>query len=147
MICYECGGTCYESTDPLEAGDKYIGKLTIEGLSHLVCEGCGSILYPPETARKIDAAKKARMQELIRRFPLDNFINTHETIDILGITKQALSKNKRISKGFIYSMKIGNIILYLKKSVLLYKSTGDGRFPLYQAEVVKPNLYSTSSIK
>lgn len=135
MICSECGGNYRKSADPLELNDKYIGKLAIKGISYLICEGCGGILYPPETTRKIDFLKKERTQELIRDFSLSSFISSSETTELLGVSKQALSKNRRISRGFIYRTVIGNITLYLKRSVIQYKMTGDGRFPLFRSEV------------
>lgn len=139
MICNECGGNYRESTDPLELNDRFVGKFKIKDVSYRICEECGGILYPPETVRKIDVMRKERTQQLIRDFPLNSFISSHETTELLGISKQALSKNRRISKGFIYRTVIGNITLYLKRSVIQYKVTGDGRFPLFRSEVPDTN--------
>ena len=48
---------------------------------------------------------------------------------ILGITRQAVEKSLVI-KGLTYNIVVMGVRYWLRKSVELYKETGDGRFPL-----------------
>ncbi len=134
MKCYECGGTYRETTDLLIINDPYVGQMPIKGIPYYTCDKCQDILYTEEMSKAIEVFRDDRINELIRNFPVDAFLSTNETIDMLGISRQALHKNRRISKGFIYSTNIGNLTVYLKKSVLQFKETGDGRFPLQLRE-------------
>ena len=49
--------------------------------------------------------------------PIGNFIATNEAASILGVTKQAFSKNPKIKRGLIYCKKMGARKFFLKKSV------------------------------
>jgi hypothetical protein len=101
-------------------------------------------------AQAIESQRKARIHELLSQFPIRDFINSADTAAILGISRQALHKNRRINHGFIYQLKFGLLTLYLKQSVYQYKETGDGRFPLHShrysplTPYTKPNVLFTN---
>jgi len=59
-------------------------------------------------------------------------VTSSEAARILDISRQALHKNRRIKNGFIFHTRFGNGIVYLRKSVELFKETGDGRYPLWK---------------
>ncbi len=62
--------------------------------------------------------------------PLEDFTFASKAAKILNISRQALHKHRRIRRGFIYSIVFCGKKLYHKKSILLFKEQGDGRFPL-----------------
>ena len=130
MNCYNCGAAYRETTDLLEINDKYVGLISIEGIPYYFCDNCHDILYTEEMSRAIEALRDSRIEKLVRELPLGDFISASETSSLLGVSRQALNKNRRISNGFIYHTIVGNYTLYLKKSVLKFRETGDGRFPL-----------------
>jgi len=134
MNCYECGGVYQEKSDFLEILDPYIGKISIQGIPYYQCENCHDILYTEEISRAIEIKRNRRTHELINQFPIGNFISSTEAASILGISRQALHKNRRINHGFIHQIKFGGVTVYLRQSVLQFKKSGDGRFPLYLHE-------------
>jgi hypothetical protein len=153
MKCYTCGNIYDEHEGTLELHNKIIGNYNVYLAKYYKCAGCGALLFPKETAKKIASKEEEIRNNFIRKLPVDEFIVATEAADILGITKQALHKHRRIKKGFIYSAIIGGKRLYNKKSVQLFKETKDGRFNLSKQiakEVVKyvfvPDTTSPSHI-
>jgi hypothetical protein len=130
MRCYACGNVYIEHKGTLELCNKTIGNYSIYLAKYYKCSGCGSIMYPKETLNLISKKEKEIRDNLIRKLPVDEFIVATEAAELLGISKQAFHKNKRIKKGFIYSAILGGKRLYNKKSVQLFKDTNDGRFNL-----------------
>ena len=120
--------------------NKSIGSYSIYLAKYYKCEGCGSLLFPKETAKKITSKEEEIRNNLIHQLAVREFIVATEAAAMLGITKQAFHKHRRIKNGFIYSVIIGGKRLYNKKSVQLFKETKDGRFNLSKQipeEVVK----------
>lgn len=138
MNCLECGGTYQEKTGLLEVVDSYVGTISIKGVPYYECDKCDDLLYTEEMSRAIEAERTKRIHELLSQFPIGGFISAAETASMLGISRQALYKNRRINHGFIYQIKFCGATVYLRKSVLQYKKTGDGRFALY-AYVYSPS--------
>ncbi len=132
MKCYECGRDYIKHEGIVELSDKRIGKFNINLELYYKCEGCGSLLFPKESADKIALEEDKICNELIRKLPVEEFIMPTEAANILGMTRQAFHKNKRIKKGFIYSVIIGGKRLYSSKSVGLFKKNNDGRFNLVE---------------
>jgi len=130
MRCYNCGEKYRKHHGNLTLDDKYIGSYNIVNVDFFKCQNCGKILLPEKTLSKCEYELKRIRDELVRKFPIDEFISSTETARILNISRQALHKHKRIRRGFIYSTKFAGKIFYLKKSVLIFKEKGDGRFVL-----------------
>jgi hypothetical protein len=130
MKCSECGGTYQQKTDRFEYADPLVGPISVQGLPYFQCDKNGEILFTDEIARALDEARNIQIQELLRKYPISDFISSAETTELLGITRQALHKNQRIRHGFIYQTIFGGVTVYLRQSVLKFKKTGDGRFPL-----------------
>jgi hypothetical protein len=107
---------------PLEIEDRYVGLLKLGSADYYECPDCKDRIYPLDTARAIE--------EILQAQPLCAFLSAADTVALLGITRQALHKNKRIRQGFIYRTSLGGLAVYLKKSVDLYREKGDGRFLL-----------------
>jgi hypothetical protein len=130
MKCYECGGNYQKFDDLFEYADPLVGLIQVQGVPYFKCDKNGEILFTIEMSKALDAARNNRIQELLRKYPLEDFIFAAKTAELLGISRQALHKNRRIKHGFIYHTEIDGITVYLVQSVLKFKETGDGRFPL-----------------
>lgn len=141
MKCYNCGGTYQEKTGGLKLQDKVVGDYIVDNVTYFKCNQCGSLSYPNETTEAIDAKELELTEKLLGQFPLDNFIGAIEAAEILGISKQALHKHRRIRRGFIHSKEHDGRRLYLKKSVELFNETGDGRIPLVKKQEKQKVIY------
>ncbi len=130
MRCYECDGTYKEHTGSLSLHNKFIGNYEIFNVIYYKCENCGKLLFPKETTIKIENKEQECRDNLIKKLSIGEFASASEAANILNISRQALHKHKRIRRGFVYSIIFDGKKLYHKKSILLFKEQGDGRFPL-----------------
>lgn len=130
--CAYCGAEAIWVIDSVDQYYKSIGTITIENIRHLICvEKCGFKSFPVDEARKFDEAYKEILEARLKLLPIGEWITSEETQRILGISRQKLNAPRgRIQRGFIYYTKIGKKKYYHHMSVDLYKTTGDGRFPL-----------------
>ncbi len=131
MRCYECGGTYSEKSDLFEFVDPYVGPISVQGIPYFQCDQCNDVLFTVEMSQALEEARNNRKQELLNQCPIGDFISASETASLLGISRQALHKNRRIRHGFIHQTTFGGATVYLKESVIQFEKTGDGRFPLY----------------
>ncbi len=129
-VCPKCGSPVSLIKGPLLLSDSRLGMIAIEKAAYWQCSACKTKLYPLETARQIEEEKRKQRDELIRAHSIGEFLNASETAVVLKISRQALHKHHRISNGFIYQTKMSGKTVFLKKSVILFKQTGDGRFQL-----------------
>lgn len=130
MKCYKCGTMFREIHGDLEVIDDYVGPFWVEAVHYYKCDECGELLFPPETARAIEKSRDGRKDQLLKNRPLNAFLTASETAAILGISRQALHKHRRIRRGFIHQTRFGGTIVYLRESVILFKRFGDGRISL-----------------
>jgi len=126
----ECGGMCEKMQGSLEIDDRYVGPLKLESADYYECSDCKDRIYPLDTERVIESEREKITEEILQVQPLNAFLSAADTATLLGITRQALHKNKRIRKGFIYRTSLGSLAVYLKKSADLCREKGDGRFLL-----------------
>lgn len=136
MKCHECMKDFEPRSGNILMEDPWIGAYMVYDIDYQECPQCKEHLYTLETSRKIDAARREREAWLIARLPIGEFISIREAVAILGITKQAFHKNHRIKRGYIYAKKMGGRWFYNKKSVELFRDTGDGRFILDETSKV-----------
>jgi len=134
MRCYECGGTFVTNRGSLTLNDRVVGKYTVDNIEYKKCDSCGEFAFPAGVSSVIENAKKMRLNFLIGRLPISEFIAASEVASMLGISRQAVHKHRRISRGFIHSLKHGDRILYHKKSTELFRDNGDGRFSLITSD-------------
>jgi hypothetical protein len=146
MNCYQCGGVYEAKSDSLEIFDFYVGKIEVRGIPYYQCENCHDILYTEEMSRAIETARDRRIHELLNELPLGDFVSSTEAASILGISRQALHKNRRINHGFIHQTKFAGVTVYLRQSVLRFKKTGDGRFPLQSHRYSSSPEYVKSTV-
>ena len=125
MKCPNCGSALKKRIGDIEVPDSRVGILAIHQAEYWECPNCGTKLYTPTTVAKIDDARKNKTEELIKEQPIGNFITLTEAARIIGISKQAVHKNRKI-----YGIKLGGKPVYLRKSVVMYKEIRDGRFAL-----------------
>jgi len=116
----------------LEIQEPFVGPMKLEDVNYEECEQCKERIFPLETAKAIDKQREVLLNELLKKQPIQDFFTAAEAATELGISKQALHKNRKVRRGFIYHTSLGGMVFYLKKSVALFKDKGDGRFQLHQ---------------
>ncbi|MDX9896485.1 MAG: hypothetical protein RBS34_13640 [Desulfofustis sp.] len=130
MKCTNCGSFYIELVGNIELTDDIIGPYTVKNVRYLKCEHCDGILLPGDTWSIADQELLKITRYLIGQLPASEFIQAKAAADILGISKQAFCKNKRIKNGFIHSAIVNGRTGYHRRSVELFRDTGDGRFKL-----------------
>jgi len=133
MRCHDCGGSYKRLKGPLRIPDPYVGSFEVDIPEYLKCENCEEYLLPGRWAEEVDRARARKLEELLTTTPLREFVTSSEAARLLGISRQALHKNRRIRNGFIFHTRFGSGIVYLRKSVDLFKETGDGRYTLWKS--------------
>jgi hypothetical protein len=134
MRCLECGGEYVVRRGTLQVPDPYVGPLTVGPIEYMKCGKCGDYMFSGDAARRIEEAEETALQGILRSQPLGAFLSASETAALLGISRQALHKHRRIRRGFIFQTEFGGKTVYLKSSVDLFRKQGDGRFVLRQPE-------------
>jgi len=145
MDCLECGGSYTKKSGTYSLVDPYVGRILIQGVVYYQCDRCEDILYTPEMAQAIESQRNGRIQEFLDRFPIGDFVGAAETASILGISRQALHKNRRIKRGFIYQTRFAGTTVYLRDSVTRFQRTGDGRFALQSNRYTPYTAYSKTA--
>jgi predicted transcriptional regulator len=130
MRCDLCNVDMFRLVGSYPFESKVLGDVSVPGLEYFQCQGCGDVLFSSVMAQKAYEYLELVEREAIGSLPVKEFISQTEAADVLGITKQAFSKNPRIKRGFIYFTKVGEKKLFYKKSVEEFSRTGDGRIKL-----------------
>lgn len=148
MKCYECGKGEYleRHAAKLWVDDNEIGTFCVADVSYMQCSHCGDRLFGPDDARKVEEARDRELDGILKAMPLSSFISASSTAKMLGISRQALHKHRRISRGFIYQTIHDNSRFYLKESVELFRDAGDGRFTLRHPEARPVEYEETSGV-
>ena len=115
MQCLECGGSYVENSERYIYKDPVVGDISVQGLKFYRCEKCDGVLFTLEMSYAIDKAISERKNQLIGNLPIRDFITASETARLLGVSRQALNKNRRIKRGFIHQTILGENIVYVKK--------------------------------
>lgn len=111
---------------------KALGNILVPNISRMRCSGCGKELFDSVQSKMIREYVAAKEQDAISSLPIRDFVSLNEAAQMLGVTKQAFSKNSRIQRGFIYSLSKDGRKFYLKPSIEEFKRTGkDGRISLF----------------
>jgi hypothetical protein len=131
MRCKQCGGALHNRTGRLVVPDKLVAEVVVDDASFRKCRSCGELWYPPGTSRRITKARSAKIDEIVNSYPQRAFVTPGETAEMLGCSRQALHKNRKVLVGSIYSVLKGDRTrLFLRQSAEEYLRSGDGRFPL-----------------
>lgn len=130
MKCGVCGKECQVRSGRIQLQDKYIGEYSAIADEYFVCPDCNESYFPYSAMGRIDEARAEALERILQSLPLHCFVSLNNAAGILGITKQALSKNARVKRGFIFHTMFEEKPLYVRESVRRYSIGGDGRFPL-----------------
>lgn len=138
MKCALCNGTVKIIHEQFEFESKIAGKIIVPNVEYEECATCHDRIISTNEYDKIVDFVRKKEKYLINQQPISAFISAQEAAKILGMSKQAFSKNSRIKRGFIISTKIDNRSYYLKKSVHKYlENRQDGRFLIKKQSSVK----------
>jgi len=111
-----------------------LGRYLLHDVEFWECQRCGNRILPNATWIAADREHERLLKERISSLPAGDFLSAAEAAQLLGITRQALHKHRKISKGFVHSITIGGKKHYHKRSVVLFMQTGDGRFPIGESK-------------
>ncbi|MGL1932199.1 MAG: helix-turn-helix domain-containing protein [Desulfotalea sp.] len=128
--CALCNGLIEELLDYYPFKTKHLGLVQVPNINYEKCSNCSDITVSIEQSEIIRKYAQEVERKIIASFPISDFISGAEAIELLGISKQAFSKNPKIKRGFIYSVKIGNRRFYHRKSVIRFNESKNGRFKL-----------------
>ena len=133
MKCALCNNENVKRTGLIEFEVRSLGKISVPDLEFFECKSCGDKLLTTEQSDKVFEFIAKEEQKSINMLPAGEFISANEAAAILGITKQAFSKHSKIKSGLIFSTIISNRKFYNRKSVVLFKKNGNGKY------LLKPN--------
>ena len=133
MKCLTCntGMTLVQGT--LAIARRHLGSVSIPGCEWHECPKCGERMYPDNAATAIDRAFQDKLAQLVLGRPFTDLVEEKEVAEILEVSVQAVNKNKGIRGGLIWKATRNGKTWYLRKSVELFKETGDGRFSLVRS--------------
>jgi len=130
MKCLKCHVALKFTQGELTLSRKHLGPVSIANSTWYECPKCGDKSYPDTTATAIDQAFHDKLTSLILGRPFTELIEEKEVAEILGVSVQAVNKNRAIRGGLIWKAVRNHKTWYLRKSVERFKETGDGRFSL-----------------
>ena len=139
MDCPYCNNKLVKRKDEVEFKSRSLGKVMVPNIQFLECSNCDEKLVGLEEGDKAISYIEREEQKAISKLPIGEFVTAKEATEILGITKQAFSKNHKIKQGLIYSAKIGGRKYYHRKSVELFKEKNNGKFLLPRQD--QPLIY------
>jgi hypothetical protein len=130
-FCDVCSSEIVKQVGRFAFKSKLLGEIFVPNVEKYICFNCGKTLISLEESSKIAKYVQQKEQEAIESMPISAFISMNEAAEILGVSKQAFSKNPRIKRGLICSAKTGGKTYYLKSSVIEFGRNGkDGRVKL-----------------
>jgi len=141
MKCYNCGHEFVSYTGSLELPSKILGSYTVNNVCYLKCSHCGELFLTDTAWQLADEKENQLITDFIGDLAINDFIGASKTASILGISRQALHKHRRIRRGFIYSITLEGKKYYHRESVNLFRKTGNGRFPLMKSVPQKAVKY------
>lgn len=130
MNCSLCNAELMNKKEDYLCNSRVIGEVLVPLIEFYECHGCQEITLSPEGGHEVTTYVKEQERNTIARLPSDDLITAGQAADLLGVSKQAFSKNPKIKKGFVYFIQIGTKKAYFRRSVELFRATGDGRFPI-----------------
>ena len=139
MNCPHCNAETIRKTEDYPCESKIIGDVFVPLVEVETCLSCGAVQFSKEEERRVAEYLEMLEKNAIISLPADNLISAGQAAGILGVSKQAFSKNPKIKKGFVYFTFVGTKKVYFRSSVELFKSRGDGRFPITQWDSSVPS--------
>lgn len=132
MNCSLCNAETTRKTEDYLCQSKIIGDVLVPLIEVEKCLSCGALELSAEAKSEVSSYLRMLETDAITSLPADNLMSAGQAAGILGVSKQAFSKNPKIKKGFVYFTYVGTKKVYFRSSLELFKTTGDGRFPITQ---------------
>lgn len=139
MNCSHCNAETIRKTADYLCESKIIGDVLVPLVEVERCSSCGAVQLANKEERRVAEYLERLEKNAIISLPADNLISAGQAAGILGVSKQAFSKNPKIKKGFVYFTYVGTKKVYFRSSVELFKTSGDGRFPITQWKSTVPS--------
>ena len=130
MNCPSCSTETISKALDYQCNNKILGDVIVPLVEVEQCPNCGELILSEEAETAVSHYLKTREKEAIASLPAEDLISAGQAAAILGVTKQAFSKNPKIKKGLVYFVSVGTKKFFFRTSVKLYKTVGDGRFPI-----------------
>ena len=130
MNCPSCNTETISKISDYQCNNRIIGDVVVPRVEVEQCPNCGQLILSEEAETAVSHYLKTRVKEAIASLPAEDLISAGQAAAILGVTKQAFSKNPKIKKGFVYFVSVGTKKFFFRSSVRLFQKVGDGRFPL-----------------
>lgn len=151
-ICYNCGKEMLTDKQ-YRWHDDFLGDFVIDcqPKEYSFCE-CGEERLAYSLCLRIEQEEQNRISQAIMNMAQNNLERLDELVatsrelkSIMNVSRQAINKNGKL-KTLVYHITFKGKIYYLKKSVKLFKETGDGRFDLlpYVNETTATTMDKTS---
>ena len=128
LYCLLCNAEIMNKKEDYLCNSKVIGKVLIPLVEFCECRGCHDITLSPKASHEVITHVREQERNAIASLSSDDLITAGQAAGLLGVSKQAFSKNPKIRKGYVYFTQIGTKKAYFRRSVELFKQTGDGRF-------------------
>lgn len=130
LNCSLCNAEIMNKKEDYLCNSKVIGKVLIPLIEFYECCGCHETTLSPEASHEVITRVEELERNAVASLPSDDLITAGQAADLLGVSKQAFSKNPKIKKGYVYFTQIGTKKTYFRRSIELFRKTGDGRFAI-----------------
>ncbi len=130
MNCPSCNTETISQVLDYQCNNNILGDILVPRVEVGQCPNCGELILSKEAETAVSHYLKTLEREAIANLPAEDLISAGQAAEILGVTKQAFSKNPKIKKGFVYFVSVGTKKVFFRSSVTLFQKVGDGRFPL-----------------
>ena len=130
MNCASCNTETISQVLDYQCNNNILGDVLVPRVEVEQCPNCGALILSEEAERAVSHYLKTRVKEAIVSLPAEDLISAGQAAAILGVTKQAFSKNPKIKKGVVFFVYVGTKKFFFRSSVTLFKTVGDGRFPI-----------------
>lgn len=144
--CTRCGEKTIRTSDDYLCFSRVLGYALAPRVEIDQCSNCGLKFLPLEAEKEVYRWLSIHEQIAIDSLSGDQLLSAGQAAEILGVTKQAFSKNPKVKKGHIYFTSVGNKKIYFKSSVDLFKDSGDGRFQITKWQSSLPSERTTANV-
>ncbi len=91
MKCINCNIELNIKKGAVKYYTKTLGEVSVPDLNYYECSSCKDKIFTPEESDKAINYLKDKENQLIGRFPIDQFISANEASKILGISRPVVT--------------------------------------------------------